>query len=54
MKSIIFILISSLFLLQFSKERKNNFKNVTEFNNIELDTFKINWYLNEPIDYKKT
>ncbi|QHI38937.1 hypothetical protein IMCC3317_43370 [Kordia antarctica] len=53
MKTIIFLLISSLFIFQFSKEKKNNFKNVTEFNTIELDTFRINWYLNEPIDYKR-
>lgn len=53
MKTTFLILFLSILLFQLSEKKKNDFKNEFKLDYYALDTLKINWYLNEPIDYKK-
>ena len=53
MKTILFIIFSCVLLFQCSKSKNVNIDlNSIEYKT-ELDTFEINRYLNEPVDYQK-
>ena len=53
MKTIILILFSGFLLFQFMEKKKIGFENEPIIHKTKLDSLRINWYLNEPIDYDK-
>lgn len=53
MKTTLVSLFSIFLLFQFLEKKKIDFKSEFIIHYTELDTLRINWYLNEPIDYEK-
>ncbi|NOU62290.1 hypothetical protein ELS83_21065 [Marinifilum sp. JC070] len=53
MKTTLLILFSGFLLFQFTEKKKMDFENDSIILQTELDTLRINWYLNDPIDYAK-